>query len=102
MSRVGSPNNIKFSIRPVERPKEILTSNVVYKEVLVKRYVTYLKYEYIIFSFVKDLSQRFNRGYSSYTKYLGRYSSCNNYQLKLKSFEIQYLQYQTTEKHISI
>ena len=35
MSRVGSPKNLKFAIRQVDGSKEFLTSNVVFKEVLV-------------------------------------------------------------------
>ena len=38
MSRVGSPQNLKFAIRQVDSYAGHLTSNVVFKEVLVKRY----------------------------------------------------------------
>ena len=37
MSRVGSPNNIKFAVRQVDNHVGHHTSNVVFKEVLVKR-----------------------------------------------------------------
>ena len=36
MSRVGSPKNLKFAIRHADSSKGFLTSNVVFKEVLVK------------------------------------------------------------------
>ena len=36
ISRVGSPNNLKFAIRQVDSCRGYLTSNVVFKEVLVK------------------------------------------------------------------
>ena len=39
MSRVGSPTNLKFAISQVDTHAGHLTSNVVYQEVLVKRYV---------------------------------------------------------------
>ena len=58
VSRVGSPQNIKFSIRPVDTHQQNLTSNVVYKEVLVKRFVTYSEIQIHNFLFIQVLRLR--------------------------------------------
>ena len=40
MSRVGSPRDIKFALRQIDNHSGNFTSNVVYKEVLIKGKIT--------------------------------------------------------------